>query len=232
MTAYREGLPPVPVRMRKLRVDARGYPVPYFVADVDGKPDFRVANAEKWRAAVKQKRCWLCGELLGKWLTFVLGPMCAITRTTSEPPCHLDCAQFAATACPFMILPRAKYREADLPVGHIPPAGEAIKRNPGCVGLWTTLGYSTFPALRGEKGTLITVGAPAAVLWYAEGRQATRAEVWESINSGLPILLASARRDGPQAVSGLREACQIVAPYLPGREDDATFPALDAAVAP
>lgn len=231
MPTYREGLPPVAVRMRKLRVDERGYPIPWFVADVDGKPDFRVANAAKWRAAVVQNRCWLCGELLGKFKTFVLGPMCAITRTTSEPPCHHDCAEFAARACPFMILPRAKYRAANLPAECIAPAGEPIMRNPGCVGLWSTLTYSAFTAMRGNKGMLITVGDPVDVEWFAEARVATRAEVWESINSGLPLLLDSATRDGPQALQALRAACRAVAPWLPGDSDDATFPCVEAASA-
>jgi len=38
MTALRESLPSLPLAMRGLPRDHRGYPVPWFVAWVDGKP--------------------------------------------------------------------------------------------------------------------------------------------------------------------------------------------------
>src|SRR5882762_5069144 len=100
MTALRPGMPPLPDRMKKLPLDSRGFPVPWFVAWMkdghpskrgDGDPDFRVIFPGAVAAAAKQDICWLCGEKLGVHKAFVIGPMCAVTRTTSEPPCHLDC---------------------------------------------------------------------------------------------------------------------------------------------
>ena len=56
--------------------------------------------------------------------------------------------------------------------------------------LWHTRNYEVF---RVENGVLIQMGEPESVEWYAEGRRATREEVMESIESGLPNLLAIAR---------------------------------------
>lgn len=80
-------------------------------------------------------------------------------------------------------------------------AGMMIKRNPGVICLWTTRGYEVFND--GRDKPLITIGTAERVTWWREGRSATRDEVEESITSGLPILLAEAKRDGPFAVEEL-----------------------------
>jgi len=188
MTAIRPGLPPLPPRMRALPVDARGYPVPYFVAWRDGVPDHRFADEGKRARVLASRRCWLCGDQLGRWLVFVIGPMCAINRITSEPPCHRDCAIFAVRACPFLTRPKATRRMSDRE-GSVAPPGQAIERNPGASALWTTTSFELIPAPQG--GELVMMGDPARIEWFAEGRPARRAEIVEAIDSGLPFLLAA-----------------------------------------
>lgn len=92
----------LPPRIAKLPTDERGYPVPYFVEWIDGKPDFRVMSSKNLARAVKYRRCWICGEELGRFLCFTIGPMCGVNRISSEPPSHYDCARFAVSACPFL----------------------------------------------------------------------------------------------------------------------------------
>jgi hypothetical protein len=203
-------LPPMPNRIKRLSVDERGYPIPWFVAWQDGKPLFPVADGKKMRMAIQQKLCWVCGEKLNENLVFVLGPMCTITRTSSEPPSHLDCATFSAMACPFLSKPRMKRME-EAP-GTVNPAGIFIKRNPGCCALWSTRSYTTFESGTGE---LIEVGEPTKVQWFAEGRQATREEIMESIRTGIGSLEDIARQEGKSAVMQLAEARQKVMKYLP-----------------
>src|SRR2546426_12752289 len=87
-TTLFRSLETLPPRLRKLRVDARGYPVPWFVAWIDGPdgpetvPEFRAMDGRKFRAAVKQRLCWVCGEPLGR-----------SEEHTSElqSPCNLVC---------------------------------------------------------------------------------------------------------------------------------------------
>lgn len=179
----------VPARIKMLPVDpVRNIPVPWFVAWIDGKPEFRVADAEKRAAAFVEKRCWVCGDYLGRNVTFVIGPMCGVNRVTSEPGCHLDCAHYAATHCPFLVRPKMDRREGggleELDTKE--PAGFMIRRNPGCTLLWTTRSWELFDDGRG--GVLVKVGEPTMVEWFAEGRPATRAEVEESVRTGLPLL--------------------------------------------
>jgi hypothetical protein len=120
----------MPHRMKFLPVD-RGYPVPWFVDWIDGAPEFRAMNPNKWVAAVKKKLCWVCGSKLGKYMAFVSGPMCGINRTSSEPPCHLDCARWSAKNCPFLVRPRMVRREGDGMEDGKFAGGIGLTRNPG-----------------------------------------------------------------------------------------------------
>lgn len=191
MSELRKGLPPLPARMRSLRVSDKGYPVPYFVAWIDGQPDFRVIEGGRIAHCHNRKLCWLCGEPLGRWKAFVVGPMCLVNMVSSEPPSHRECAEYAAKACPFLTLPKAQRREANMPAEGQEPAGVALKRNPGCCLLLITDSYRPF---RVENGVLFRMGDPSECLWFAEGRAATRAEVMSSIDSGLPLLRGPAQQ--------------------------------------
>jgi hypothetical protein len=179
----------IPERLRGAPLSPEGYPVPWFVPWIDGVPEFRAMDGEKFVAAVRRRLCWLCGAPLGKFLTFPIGPMCAVTRTTAEPPSHLSCAEYAARVCPFLTQPRMRRNERDLPEEKYSP-GEMIKRNPGVVVLWTTLSFRLFRD--GDRGHLFSVGDPEHVEVYAEGRAATMEELVASVSSGYPLLEAIA----------------------------------------
>lgn len=196
MNRLRPELPPLPENMRDLPVEERGYPVPYFVAYVDGKPDFRVMDAQKLRDAIRFRRCWLCGKSMGRHGTFAIGPMCAINRTSSEPPSHRECAEFAVHACPFLMRPGMSRREEGRPEGSV--AGTMIMRNPGVMLLWGSRTWHTWGT---EDAILFDVGEPLSVAWYREGRAATRAEVLASIEAGLPFLQDLAEKDNDPAAS-------------------------------
>jgi hypothetical protein len=202
ITHLREGLPPVPLRMRGLPLDERGYPVPYFVEWIDGKPDFRVTSQVKRVDCWRFKKCWLCGKPLGRFMSAVIGPMCVITRTSSEPFSHRDCCEFAVKACPFLSIPSAKRREACLPENdHCP--GDPILRNPGVAAIYAT--ENPFPFGTGDGNFLFNVGDPLGVTWWAEGRLATREEVLYSIETGLPALEeACEKEDGPERQAAAR----------------------------
>jgi hypothetical protein len=232
MNTLHPNLPPLPVRMRNLPVDARGFPVPWFVQwfHPDGSPcekppdlavdhpDFRVMDSRKRAIAIKQQRCWVCGALLGRYMAFVIGPMCAINRISSEPPSHLDCATFSARGCPFLVKPAVVRRENDRSELAVPPDGIGLTRNPGVALVWVTRSYRIVPARKatGEAGGyLVKVGDPEQVFWYCEGRAATRAEVMASIEGGLPSLMAAAALDGPEGIAAARTCLAGVAPLLP-----------------
>lgn len=208
--------PTAPAQILALPTDARGYPVPWFVAWIDGQADFRCIGEGKLRAAIKDGRCWICGGRLGRLKAFVIGPMCAVNRVSPEPPSHLRCAVFAAEACPFLTQPK-RLRNAEGAAGEItdgrPVGGVMIARNPGVALVWATLRFKVVPDGRG--GLLFDVGRPERTLWFAHGRPATRAEVLTSIDSGLPLLRAAAAEDGPEGVAELERCIDRAMALLP-----------------
>ena len=58
--------------------------------------------------------------------------------------------------------------------------------------LWVTRSYDVFRDHEGKP--LIQMGEPESVEWWAEGHKASRGQVVESIESGLPALEAVARQ--------------------------------------
>ncbi len=177
----------MPDAIAALPRNARGYPVPFFVAYVDGKPDFRLVRPETLHEAVERRLCWICGQPLGAQGTFVLGPMCCVNRANSEPPSHRKCAEFAVQACPFMLRPEMERREDETTGAAL--AGVMIKRNPGVMALWTSKHWTRFDDGQGKGKQLFNVGDPRHVSWWREGRTASAREVYDSIMTGLPELI-------------------------------------------
>jgi hypothetical protein len=215
MARLRPDLPPLPPRIARLPVDDRGYPVPWFVSWIDGKPEFRAADGRKFDRALKEHLCWVCGGSLSPLKqAFVIGPMCSVNRVSAEPPSHEDCALFSVRACPFLTKPHMTRRENDLPPGGT-CAGEMIARNPGVSCVWRTRWFQTFAD--GNRGLLFRIGdpEPGGVTWHAEGRTATRAEVLASVESGLPILMDMARKGGADSVAELGRMTEAAKQYLP-----------------
>ena len=215
----------IPARIGRLPVSPAGYPVPFFVQWFEdgkpsdrgiGTPDFRVADAAKIGLALRKKLCWTCGEPLGAHLAFLIGPMCAVNRVISEPPSHFQCAEFSAKACPFLSQPRMRRNEKDPPEdGIVGAPGFGFKRNPGAACVWITRSFKIFRPEIGNDGILFHLGTPERVFWYAEGREATRAEILASIESGLPLLRKAAELQGQHAVAALDGHLAAVMPLLP-----------------
>jgi hypothetical protein len=208
----RADLPPLIPRIAALPVDERGYPVPFFVAWIEGKPDFRVADPAKLARCVKEKLCWVCGDVLGAYKTFTIGPMCAVNRTTAEPPEHRECAEWSVLGCPFLSRPNMVRREDETTAEyeqHV--AGVMIKRNPGVIAIWTTKNFNFFPD--GAGRFLIRIGEPEHVSWWREGRRAARAEIMASIETGLPLLQNQCRDEWDR--DELNERLKAAMKFLP-----------------
>jgi ribosomal protein S14 len=218
---YRADLPTIPPRLLSLPVQ-NGYPVPWFAAKIDEHHyDLRLADADKFRLAIKKNLCWVCGQPLGVYKAFAISPMCAINRTIAEPPSHRDCAEWSAKACPFLNQRKNERREGNYPdeLQLSKPAGEMIRRQPGTVGIWITKQYTIFADPNGS-GLLFRLRDPCEVLWLREGRVATREEVMHSIETGYQLLLDLAQKDGSGAVQQLEQKRQAVLYLLPKGDSD------------
>jgi hypothetical protein len=200
----------IPKRISKLPRDHRGYPVPFFVDyDKEGNPDFRVMDYRKLRRAVLDKLCFICGEKLGKFMAFTVGPMCAVNRVSAEPPSHLQCSIFAATVCPFLTNPDQKRNERAVKgyeKGDTAEPEGMIRRNPGVAMTWVCTNYriystKTGPLFRFEDD-------PTDVMFWCKGRPAVLEEIMESVVSGLPLLYdeCAKEKDPDLAMKELMEA--------------------------
>lgn len=208
----------MPGRIERLPRDRVGRPVPWFVAWIDGVPDFRVVKPGATREAMRGGLCWICGVPFQRQedRAFLIGPMCVVNRVSAEPPSHRDCAVYSARVCPFLATPNMVRRDRHMPEGAEQPAGIMIRRNPGVALVWVTRYKAWGTRSDGDGGTLFDIGDPKTALWFAQGREAGRAEVLASIDSGLPILREMAEQDGPAAVAELasmheRALCHVPA---------------------
>lgn len=214
---------PIPKRLAHLPIDEKWHlPVPYFVQWLDGSPEFRIADGDAWLNCITQEVCWICGEKLGTYRAFVIGPMCSINRVSADPPGHRECMEYAVQVCPFMVNPKFERREANRPPEYerTVVAGHAITRNPGVMLLWVTRAGDyhlvKVPEGAGGAGVLFRLrGEPVHTAWYAEGREATRAEIDESIRTGFPLLYSQAQDQGDWAIRELLKDRQKAEKYLP-----------------
>lgn len=203
----------LPERMRSRPIGKAGFRVPWFVVAVgrDGEPDFRPTSMHRVYEAISKQLCWVCGQKLGRFRSFVIGPMCAINQVTAEPAVHKECAHYSVRVCPFMANPRTKRNTHAMPEGvaageHAP--GVMLQRNPGVAMLWHTQkgDYHWFRPKVGGEGFLFRLDKPPLGFdWYAEGRSATYAEVMASVESGLVTLREVAKRDGAAAEAELEQ---------------------------
>jgi hypothetical protein len=195
--------PDMPDRIARLPRDKHGRPIPWFVHIEDGTPDFRVIREGGIEDALRFEWCWVCGQKRGRHAAFLIGPMCAVNRTTAEPPSHLECATYSARACPFMSNPNMHRRERGME-NYQAPAGVSIDRNPGVGLVWSSRTWAHYLVDgRLGGGLLFDIGEPTGWSWWREGRPATGDEIRASINSGLPLLHEVAEKQGSRALQQL-----------------------------
>lgn len=208
-------LPPLPKRIAQLPVDERGYPVPWFVVWLKGKPEFRIADGEKVLIALRERRCWVCGDPIGHDPTFVTGTMALINRCHGEAPCHPECAKFSALACPHLKNPNARRREAGLPEG-TETSGYAVDRNPGVVVLWTCGSKrAAYRPFRTGKGFLYALPDPKSLEFLCEARAATRDEVFASLQGAYLALVPKATEGGRDDTEELMRLYRVAQSLLP-----------------
>jgi hypothetical protein len=188
----------------------RGFPVPWFVDRTIDPPDFRIIDERKVMLAADRRLCWVCGQALGAYAAYVVGPMCCINRVSAEPPSHRECAEYSARVCPFLSRPHARRRTNAMPDGLAAPAGMMIERNPGVTLMWVTK-----KTIKRRGVRLFDIGEPTDYRWFCRGRDATREEVMESIQTGLPILQEAAEAEGPHAVRQLQKQYDEAMSFVP-----------------
>lgn len=184
--------PVLPPQMRRLRRDAEGFPVPWFVQRDHGQTNYTTIDSGKLERAIAGWRCWICGERLGRRFAFPLPASNTITRLSTEPPSHRECATYAVRVCPFI--------------------------TPMVMAVWVTPNYRV---QAGDRRTLCKVGEPVDVVWFHKGRRASRREVSDAIMAEVPGLAVLMSKDGAEALDLLKEDVHRALRWLPDEDDDA-----------
>jgi hypothetical protein len=102
-------LPDMPDRIARRPRDKRGYPIPWNVLRADDGTAFFTINDDRRSAdALREQRCPLCGERLGKWKWWVGGPRSAfdLHGWFLDLPGHYECMKFALETCPYLAAPK------------------------------------------------------------------------------------------------------------------------------
>jgi hypothetical protein len=76
--------------------------VPYTVRWFDGIPDFKVSDEKAIFRCVRNRLCGLCGKKLGRYMTFIGGPLSMHNKLFTDPAMHRLCAEYALQVCPFL----------------------------------------------------------------------------------------------------------------------------------
>ena len=171
MNELRADLPWLPKHMQHLPVDHRGFPIPWFVetlADSGTRLPHRRLQETSGRGQAEA----VLGVRRAPRAVHGVCPRPDVCGDAHHlrPPCHLDCAIFAATACPFLIRPRMKRNTKGLEqMDAVNPAGIMIERNPGAT---ASVVHAKLPAVccwrrrladqdrRGGGGALVCRSAP------------------------------------------------------------------------
>jgi len=184
----------VPERIARLPHDDLGRPIPWFLMrfDDDRPVDFRFVDADKIGIAIRDGRCWVCGERFQRanggapLFTFLVGPLALFNRTTGEPPMHRTCALYTLRSCPFLMTPARRRRTSNLPENRYMPCIPFLD-NPGVVVAWMCRRYDvdTLP----DGGRLFRLPYPSALYVYAGGLPALR----DQLDAALDVAESRAR---------------------------------------
>lgn len=106
----------IPMQMRGLQKDDRGYPIPYVVLrDIQRKPMFTINDHFRTRECLTKHLCSICGKRLPIEPWFVGGSRCFLHEHGAfiDPPVHYECGNYALQVCPFLAMPSYSKRIYD-----------------------------------------------------------------------------------------------------------------------
>jgi hypothetical protein len=94
--------------------DEFGLPIPFVYAFDDGTHDFGAINRRRSIQCALSRLCGMCGTSLEYDIAFLGGPKAAESRSYTDPPMHVNCAEAALDLCPHLarhVVPRAEREE-------------------------------------------------------------------------------------------------------------------------
>ena len=103
---------PMPLRIARLGIESRGYPITYLAAYINGRPDLGVQDPQKFLSCVNESRCHVCGEKIETLGYFIAYEPIPKKPHFLDPAIHRECALYSLQVCPYLANPKAKHRSA------------------------------------------------------------------------------------------------------------------------
>ena len=92
-------------------------PIPFITKlNADGTPHFSQNEPDRILEVIRGQLCGMCGQPIGKRVSFIGSPEELAARLFIEPHQHPPCARYTSTACPYL-------RNPDYLVKHRPHVG-------------------------------------------------------------------------------------------------------------
>jgi hypothetical protein len=111
----------IPKFLSHLKTDERGYPIPYFVAYLKGKPDFRLLDETKREICIHKKMCSVCGKkLVDRYFYFISGEKGKMNCISTDAAMHKECAEYSLEVCPHLLYEKAGRRNAGIEFVAVP----------------------------------------------------------------------------------------------------------------
>ncbi len=82
--------------------DEYGLPIPFVYEYDDGSHEFGTINRRRSIQCALSRLCGMCGAPLEYDIAFLGGPKAAETRSYTDPPMHVGCAEAALQLCPHL----------------------------------------------------------------------------------------------------------------------------------
>ena len=102
----------IPKELAHLKLDERGYPIPFFAPIINGKANFRHQDPVKREECIARRICSICGRKLPKDYSYIVtGPIGFKNRVCSDTPMHRVCAEFSLRACPHLYFQKSERKE-------------------------------------------------------------------------------------------------------------------------
>lgn len=180
----------MPARIASLPTNELGIPIPWFVRPAFPF-DFRVLRDSALHEAWRREICWICGQPLGVYKVYVVGPLSAIQRVSSEAACHRDCADYAMMVCPFIANPKMVRGGRDYPVDIVQMADYELQ-NPGIYLQWVSR-----EPYRSLEFSYLKLPQWNELIWWKQRRRASREEVCDALFAGAKKLRYSPQYHDP-----------------------------------
>ena len=170
---------PLPLAMKNLQQDARGYPVPVTVPWVAGRPQFASVATTRRLIVGKLRLCGICGNALqpgesyySTWdadnamfyETSLAAGRKVSGQVSPEPGGHRECILYAAMACPHLSTNNTRLRSAFTGLQHVSKGATRGAEALVC-------GSDGYNLRLGDGGVWFELGTLQELHRYAEGHE-------------------------------------------------------------